>query len=216
MKRVLLYSIEKQYIDKIKKQLKKIEVRKRTLPKWALKIISHGESVEAYAYETIGKSFYVSEKTWEEKYPEWYGYEIFNKRGLRLISDGRGLVVVKFRVSGTTRYVDCSGCTNNENGYECQNDFMYLLSVDPELRKATCLTPDEIEEYGNGADLYAHHLTNIQPIDPMDIDEFYIPSKDAENVGSFGWAFEYEPFIPLKRAPQSFMTAYIKEECNNG
>ena len=45
-----------------------------------------------------------------------------------------GTIPVKVVIDGYVKYVDCSDCTNNENGYECQNDFMYLLSVDPILR----------------------------------------------------------------------------------
>ena len=70
-------------------------------------------------------------------------------------------------IDGYVKYVDCSGCTNNENGYECQNDFMYLLSDDPVLRKATCLTSDEIEDYGNGKDLYALHISNVEIFDEV-------------------------------------------------
>lgn len=216
MKRVLLYSIEKQYIDKIKKQLKKIEVRKRTLPKWALKIIKNGETVEAYGYETFGKSFYVSDETWGDKYPEWYGYEIFNKRGLRLITQGKGQITVKFKVTAADEITIDEIVTDKFGLDETSQEYMTDQLREREILEYACLTWDQLKKYQADGKIYAHQIKDIKEVEPMDIDTFYKPNKDAENVGSFGWAFEYELFTPLKRAPQSFMTAYIKEEPNNG
>lgn len=216
MKHVLLYSIENQYVKKIENGIKRIEVRKRNLPKWALRIISLGESVEAYAYETIGKSFYVSEKTWEEKYPEWYGYEIFNKKGLRLISEGRGQVVVKFKIKGADE-ITYEEIVKDKFGLdETENEYMTDHLREKEILELSCLNADEIHNYQGGGKIYAHYIEEAESIESMDIEEFYKPNEDAENVGAFGWAFEYDPFTPIKKAPQSFMTAYIKEEQNNG
>jgi hypothetical protein len=214
MKKVLIYSIHPKYIKKIASGQKTIEVRKRTLPKWALKIIQDGGAVEAYGYETFGKSFYVSDETWGDKYPEWYGYEVFNERGLRLISEGKGQIEVMFKVTKIVKYVDYSNCTNNENGYECQNEYMYqLCELTNELKK-TCLECEEIEKYGNGAEIYAHHLSNITSINPMDIDDFYKVLSEKEK--SMRWELDLPECQRLRKAPQSFMSAYVKEEVNNG
>lgn len=216
MKQVLIYSIEKQHIEKIKKQIKNIEVRKRTLPKWALKIIQNAGSVDGYGYETFGRSFYVSDETWGDKYPEWYGYEIFNVRGLRLISEGKGQIVVRFKVTAADEITVEEIVTDKFGLDETSHEYMTDHLREKEILKNACLTWEQLNKYQGNGKIYAHHLSEIKEIEPMDIDAFYIPNKDAENVGSFGWAFEYEPFTPLKRAPQSFMTAYIKEEGNNG
>ena len=216
MKQVLLYSIENQYVKKIENGIKRIEVRKRTLPKWALRIISHGESVEAYAYETIGKSFYVSEKTWEEKYPEWYGYEIFNKKGLRLISEGRGQVVVRFKIKKSDEITYEETVKDKFGLDETDNEYMTDQLREKEILEFSCLTVEELYKYQGDGRIYAHHIEEAESIEAMDLEEFYKPNEDAENVGAFGWAFEYDPFTPIKKAPQSFMTAYIKGEENNG
>ena len=200
MTQALLYSIAPEYINEIAIGNKTIEVRKRDLPQWAKDKLAKGEDVLGYGYCTNGKP---------------YLYNAFGRLGLSNITHNEleffnGKVVVKFRVSGTTKYVDCSGCTNNENGYECENDFMYLLSVDPILRKETCLTSDEIEDYGNGKDLYAHHLSDITPVE-MELVEFYREIKNGEIV-VIGVASYHDGkyYMSIERPPQSFQSVWTK------
>lgn len=227
MTQVLIYSIQPEHVLNFLNGLKTIEVRKRDLPQWAKDKIDRGEVVQGYGYCTKGKPLLSL---------RWcYGddtkgcYELSNSIMSPYNKILNGLVVAKFEVSGTTRYVDCSGCTNNENGYECQNDFMYLLSVDPVLRKATCLTSDEIEDYGNGADLYAHHITNVQPVN-MELGEFYkhdyvyaeqkelprerVMKQDGYLLATYdiaGLRWVIEP-NKLTKAPQSFQSVWVKGE----
>jgi hypothetical protein len=112
---------------------------------------------------------------------------VYGDKWLALTRDKlNGKVVARFWFDEYVKYVDCSDCSNNENGYECENDFMYLLSVDPILRKETCLTSDEIEDYGNGKDLYAWHIKNI---------EIFSKVKRLEDYN-------------VKRAPQSWCYIY--------
>lgn len=207
MKQVLIYSIQSDPIANILNGLKKIEVRRRDLPQWAKDKLARGEKVIGYGYCTKGKPYLI-------KHP-YHSYMLIDDKTFDNLN---GRVVVKFQVSGTTRYVDCSGCTNTENGYECENDFMYLLSVDPILRKATCLEADEIEEYGNGADLYAHHITNIQPIEPMGIGEFYKCDSVIEPpiCEKLFVTPEMQKIcvneLTVQRPPQSFQTVWVKGE----
>ena len=199
MKQALLYSINAEHLVNILNGRKTIEVRRRDLPQWAKDKLVRGEKVIGYGYCTKAEPYLNKDMgNWFlVRGIDYIGYPVLN-----------GLVVVKFEVSGTTKYVDCSGCTNTENGYECQNNFMYLLSVDPVLRKATCLTPDEIEDYGNGADLYAHHITNIQPIEPMELSDFV--TWDFERW--YGKDGNYTHWKPLTKAPQSFQSVWVKGE----
>lgn len=208
MTQALLYSIAPQHMLNILNGLKTIEVRKRDLPQWAKDKLARGEIVQGYGYCTMGKPYLINHP--------YHSYMLIDDKTFDNLN---GLVVVKFEVSGTTRYVDCSGCTNTENGYECENDFMYLLSDDPILRKATCLEADEIEEYGNGKDLYAHHFTNIQPIEPMELSNFYsFGSQDHHDFITTSTMIQdderkyYIKSYELRKAPQSFMTCWVKGE----
>lgn len=220
MIKVILYSIRPEHLINILNGKKQIEIRRRDLPQWAKDKLDRGEIVQGYGYCTKGKPLLVNDY-YREKVNE-VDWEVVDNFRLVKSTDYlpiyNGLVVVKFQVSGTTKYVDCSDCTNNENGYECENDFMYLLSVDPILRKATCLEADELEAYGNGADLYAHHFTNIQPIEPMELSEFVSDKLIVSVCGNEPrcWSDTANYFARkdqrLTKAPQSFMTAWVKEE----
>jgi hypothetical protein len=215
MKQALLYSDTAQNVFNVLNGDKTIEVRKRDLPKWAKDKLARGDIVEGYGYCTKGKpilSNYYDSIGGNYTFHSDYSEHFLGSKETQSPYILNGRVVVKFEVSGTTRYVDCSGCTNNENGYECQNDFMYLLSVDPTLRKATSLTADEIEEYGNGKDLYAHHLSDITPVE-MELGEFFNDCGriDTDEHGrEIGW---HDVGInPLTKAPQSFQTVWVKGE----
>jgi len=207
MTQALLYKFKpQQMLDLLTGRLS-IAVFKRDLPQWAKDKLARGEIVEGYGYCTKGKPYLINHP--------YHSYMLIDDNSFDNLN---GLVVVKFEVSGTTRYVDCSDCTNTENGHECENDFMYLLSVDPTLRKSTCLTADEIEDYGNGADLYAHHLKNIQPVN-MELGEFYKYGKDyGADICEFS-PFDYDNDLDnclksfqLTKATQSFQTVWVKGE----
>src|SRR5690606_6905227 len=124
-----------------------IEVRKRTLPKWALKIIQSAGSVDGYGYETFGKSFYVSDETWGDKYPEWYGYEIFNVRGLRLISEGKGQIVVRFKVTAADEITIEEIVTDKFGLDETSHEYMTDHLREKEILKNACLTWEQLNKY---------------------------------------------------------------------
>ena len=207
MTKSLLISIRPQWLLKILNGDKTYEVRK-VVPKWVLEALDRGETVEAYLYCTKGGQALSSRfKTIDGGGNELY-YTLFHDRRLPYMKILNGTIPVKVVIDGYVKYVDCSDCTNNENGYECQNDFMYLLSVDPILRKETCLTSDEIEDYGNGKDLYALHISKVEILDePKTLMEFYKMhiSKTIDNVKT-------GLYLPVTKAPQSFQTVWVKGE----
>ena len=224
MTKSLLISIQPQHLLKVLNGDKTYEVRK-VVPKWVLEALERGETVEAYLYCTKGGQALSSRFKTVENGSELY-YTLFHDRRLPYMKILNGTIPVKVVIDGYVKYVDCSDCTNNENGYECQNDFMYLLSVDPVLRKATCLTSDEIEDYGNGKDLYALHISKVEVLDEvMELGEFYKTihyPKTSEYMTPH--ICEYKNVIKaycgnqddclksfeLKRPPQSFMTVWVK------
>ena len=80
--------------------------------------------------------------------------------------------------------------------------------------KQACIEHDDLDNYvGNKETIYAWHIKKLEIFDkPMGLGEFYTPNKDVENVGAFGWAFDYEPYIPLTKAPQSYQYVWVKGE----
>ena len=211
MKKSLLISIQPQWLYKILNGDKTCEVRK-VVPKWVLEALDRGETVEAYLYCTKGKPYLYynfGNKEYvlcdDKNNVTYYDSDYQKVMGSNLIN---GTISVKVVIDGYVKYVDCSDCTNNENGYECQNDFMYLLSVDPILRKETCLTSDEIEDYGNGKDLYALHISKVEILDePKTLMEFYKMhiSKTIDNVKT-------GLYLPVTKAPQNMMSVWVKGE----
>jgi hypothetical protein len=199
MKQALLYKFKpQQMLDLLTGRLS-IAVFKRDLPKWAKDKLARGEIVEGYGYCTKGKPYLINHP--------YHSYMLIDDNSFDNLN---GLVVVKFEVSGTTRYVDCSDCTNTENGHECENDFMYLLSVDPILRKETCLTSDEIEDYGNGKDLYALHISKVEILDEvMRLDDFVMWDEKRWYTDDNAWATHWKP---VTRPPQNMMSVWVKGE----
>ena len=86
-------------------------------------------------------------------------------------------------------------------GLECDYDFKYwLYDLDDELKKL-CLTYDEVENYGNGKDLYTWHIKQLEIFDtPKSLSDFHV------------WYGGEESFYPLKKAPQRNVWVYTKEK----
>ena len=189
MTQVLFYSIQSEPIANILKGLKTIEVRKRDLPQWANDKLARGEKVVGYGYCTKCKPY------------------LYTINGTHIVDDNdkgswgnvlNGLVVVKFEVSGSELIFYGKGFVIHGDGsYEDTDENMYYIHQG-ELDKS-CLTYEQVLDYGNGKDLYAHHLTNIQPVN-MELGEFEV------------WYGGEESFYILKRVPQSFMTCWVKGE----
>ena len=104
---------------------------------------------------------------------------------------------------------------DSEDDYKLTYDFGIYYDYDEEIFTKLCLTKLQVNKYGQGKDLYAWHIKKLEVFDkPMELGEFYTPNKDVENVGAFGWAFDYEPYIPLTKAPQSYQYVWVKGERN--
>lgn len=115
-----------------------------------------------------------------------------------------GLVVVKFEVSDRDIYFP-----NIHDGYH--HMFHHIGAK-------TCLSQIEITQYGKGKDLYAHHITNVQPVE-MELDNFYSfgsqEHHDFITTSTMIQEDERETFIKsykLRKPPQSFMTVWVKGE----
>lgn len=101
---------------------------------------------------------------------------------------------------------------DSEDDYKLTYDYGIYYDYDEEIFEKLCLTKAKVNEYGKGKDLYAWHIKKLEVFDkPMMLGEFYTFNKDVENVGAFGWALEYDEFIPLKRPPQSYQFVWVKE-----
>lgn len=97
----------------------------------------------------------------------------------------------------------------------------YMIFVD-DLEK-TCLTYDELDEYGKNKTLYGWHISDLKIYDkPKELSEFYAPcpieNKDCENCIRYGkpydWDFDEKQGLiyctrRLSRPPQSWQ--YIDE-----
>lgn len=197
--KVIVISIRPEHAKNILNGKKTLELRK-SVPKgfvgW----------VYVYVTKGVGKSKYHHLYNLTEYNNGKTLFSIIHHNKYSLVPDGflNGKVVFRFWFDEYVKYVDCSDCSNNENGYECENDFRYLLSVDPVLRKETCLTSDEIEDYGNGKDLYAWHINKLEVFDkPMQLSDF---QKEEYAVMPNGIFPAYQP---ISRPPQSWQYAYI-------
>ena len=110
-------------------------------------------------------------------------------------------VVARFWFDEYNKYVDVSNCGMTSCGLECDYDFKYwLYDLDDELKKL-CLTYDEVENYGNGKDLYTWHIKQLEIFDtPKSLSDFHV------------WYGGEESFYPLKKAPQRNVWVYTKEK----
>ena len=92
-----------------------------------------------------------------------------------------------------------------ENGYQNTPDYYYFYDDNYELLQKSCLTNDDLMEYGNGKDLYAHEITQLEIFDkPMQLSDFYTWKWETNGAHK-------EQFIStLKRAPQSYQYVYVK------
>lgn len=190
MNQVLLYSIQPQHALNILNGIKTIEVRKRDLPQWAKDKLAKGEKVVGYMYVTKGKP-YLNKDT-----GNWFLLRGIDYIGYPVIN---GLVVAKFEVSGSEKFDSCLG--------------------HPKLYIKACLQDEEVYKYGNGADLYAHLLTNVQAIEPIKLSKFYSFRDEkhynyvaiSKNVAE-GYRQTYIEMLRLKHSPQSFQTVWMEEE----
>lgn len=109
--------------------------------------------------------------------------------------------------------------------YEIE-DILYLLESDlvmtflPKYTSpaGSCLTSEELLQYGKGKPLYGWHIADLKIYDtPRELGEFRTPDKPYHEIierdGSLMLMDGYESGKPLNRAPQSWQ--YVEEENND-
>ncbi|MEM0174004.1 MAG: hypothetical protein QXI16_05815 [Sulfolobaceae archaeon] len=187
--KAILKSIRPQHTKNIKVGKKKLELDKR-LPKaftgWV------------FIYETLGQQKYVSDEFWGDKYPLWYGHEIF-KNGKRLITQGCGQIIGKFWF----------------DEYEAFNPHV----GNPRIYVNACVDDREPSYYaGKRKILYAWHIKKLEIFDkPMHLSDF-VSDKLVVNVcgNDFKCYSETASYFARKdqrltKAPQSYQFVWVKE-----
>lgn len=208
MTQALLYSISPQHMLNILNGNKTIEVRKRDLPQWAKDKLARGEKVIGYGYctKSLPNLFYN---------PEYHNYVFVDGKVDELsyiyrkdLPHLNGRVVVKFRIVGSDE-IRLHKHWNSEDDYD---EYLqtYKLSND-ELCDKTCLSNEQLEDYLTEALGYAHHLSDITPVE-MELGEFYKLEPEIMYNNAEGVAFKHGGYVynKLFKAPQSFQTVWVK------
>lgn len=197
-----MISIQPQWVEKILNGEKTIEIRK-TMPKCEL-------PCKVYIYCTKSKKDYVTKCD--------DGEIIFANDG-EIGSWGEcvlnGKVVAEFTLNKVSTYDwDTDFLNTKQNMY-------YIKSGEADK---TCLTYEQLCDYGKGKDLYGWHIDNLKIYDkPKELDEFYgakeCPYKDWGDIDNIGcWEYCCEMFsrgecrfghLKLERPPQSW--CYVEE-----
>lgn len=148
MKSVLI-SIRPQWVEKIARGEKTIEVRK-TAPQEV--------PFKCYIYETKG----ATETPWVDE----DGHFIYK---------GRGQVIGEFICDKVDEYNFHNGLTEfNSMGLPSRIYGSYLIFADD--YKSMCLSYDEVKNYGEGKTLYGWHISDLKIYDsPKELSEFSRP-----------------------------------------
>ena len=227
MTKSLLISIQPQHLLNILNGDKTYEVRK-VVPKWVLDKLDKDETVEAYLYCTkpkkrwsVGHMIFFNDELYrtpkgEIKYGssvELMAYDNCDKNNYL-----SGKIPVKVVIDG---YVKLEHQEFMDNGYEDPRTYAYFYEDDNPILKEMCLTHDELENYANGKDLYALHISKVEILDEvMELDDFYRRIDGLDDNGGFKLDSlkdgEHVSIPQLKkkylvsRPPQSFMTVWVK------
>lgn len=136
MSKAVMISIRPQWVEKIAKGEKTIEVR-RTVPKLQMPF-------KCYIYETKGKGLFVNH--------------------------GRSREQIGGKVIG--EFV-CDRIEKIEPGFEYYSDG---YDLDDDILTETCLTREELMDYGKGVILYGWHISDLKIYDkPKELGEFRKP-----------------------------------------
>lgn len=127
--------------------------------------------MKALLYCTKAKPYLVAEQLHNpktnKKYPVEYNLYSFNEQNLKDIALN-GFIVAECDIDK----VEKIKYYNTRNSlYEDDN---YILNVNNDFFKKTCLCQDDLEIYLQGKNGYALHLSNVKAFDkPKDINSFY-------------------------------------------
>lgn len=209
MNKELLISVKPEHLLNILNGEKTLELRK-TVPK------DYKGWVNIYCTKGVGKTKYHHLYNLTEYNNGKTLFAITHHNKYSLVPDNflNRKVVARFWFDEYEEYNDYSGCTNNENGYECENEYMYHLCELPNKIKELCLTCDEIETYGNGETLYAWHIKQLEIFDkPKELSEFYKANlyTPYEVIRAYEETTRDLISYRLQRPPQSYQFVYVKE-----
>lgn len=177
MTRAVLISIRPEWVNRINSGEKTVEIRKNRP--------NLETPFKCYIYETQGKS----DTPWIDE----DGHMIFR---------GCGKVVAEFTCDRINRitHVGYSGSSEKPVLRTCKADNHIELEPNFDF-SATCMSTEKIEQYLNGGDGYAWHITNVRIFYqlPMGLSKF-------TGVRASGkWLERYK----IQRAPQSW--CYVEE-----
>lgn len=193
MKAILL-SIKPQHLANILNGKKIIEVRKNVLPL----------NVPVYLYCTIGKPYLVNFGDYEHPYKAGgieLGFDLKNIEGHEAtILNGK---VVAKCVFSEVKELKWGRWVGQEifsyRGWNYEHD---------ELLTKTCLTNEQLQNYGDNKKIYLHHISNPEIFDtPKELGEFYVLDK-VETKRYDGFCKVYKP---ITKAPKSWCYVEVEE-----
>lgn len=217
MNKVIILSVQPQWLHKILTGKKTIEIRK-SAPKCDLPI-------DVYLYCTKGKPYLYH--SFSENW--WWNDGVLepfdDKEGVRLSafklpekfhdSESRGwnnllngFIVAKFTLNKVDKINNCGSC------FEIANESYAYTNA---IGNRSCLDFNDMKKYLNDKDGYAWHIDNLQIFDnPMELREFYRNCKDYHNGWSgcddvCGYAENNECYggkIKINKPPKSWNYAY--------
>ena len=201
MKAVLI-SIQPKWVEKIASGEKTIEVRK-SVPKLE-------RPFKCYIYATKPKKWF--------RFSSW-GYA--SNESLWL-SNGKVKMCDGFEFwAGDKEYEPL--CSKVIGEFVCdnilhsnENAFIGNKPLTQYVLKSSCLTMEEINQYRQGKNIYAWHITDLKIYDkPKELSEFYIKCEKG-NCRMCDWEREYDVCAckykkPITRPPQSWCYAEVQE-----
>lgn len=213
MKSVLI-SIRPKWVEKIASGKKTIEVRKTAPKKVPFKAYIYCTKDKPYLYRIDDDNNF---ELTNSLLPKTYEY-------VKDYNEQNGKVIGEFICDEVYKW-------EYKNRLEILERFpiwraSYMLFVD-DLKK-TCLTYDELEEYGKGKTLYGWHISDLKIYDkPKELSEFKTPPCEKPDCGGCKYrvvintpeTYEIDCFAvngrEITRPPQSYMFVEEVEEQNN-
>ena len=171
---------------------RQFEIRKNVLPL----------NIPVYLYCTKGKPYLVNFGDYEHPYKAGgieLGFDLKNIEGHEAtILNGK---VVAKCVFSEVKELKWGRWVGQEifsyRGWNYEHD---------ELLTKTCLTNEQLQNYGDNKKIYLHHISNLEIFDtPKELGEFYVLDK-AETKRYDGLCKVYKP---ITKAPQSW--CYVEE-----
>lgn len=194
MNKVIILSVQPQYLHKILIGKKTIEIRK-SMPKCEFPI-------DVYLYCTKAKPYLYNNEAL---------FNISNKYFHTFIKNLNGKIVAKFTLNKVDKINNCGSC------FEIANESYAYTNA---MGNRSCLDFNDMKKYLSNGNGYAWHIDNLEIFKkPMELSEFYRNCKDYHNGWSgcddvCGYAENNECYggkIKINKPPQSWCYAYKEE-----